>query len=363
MSGQQLNRTKTSLFFTRNTSSELRNQIQESFQVLEIKSHEKYLGLPSFIGRSKNTAFSELKRQVWRKMTGWKEKLLSHGGREILIKAIAQSIPTYTMSVFKLHDSLCQDLNSMFSNFWWGHHDKSRKAHWVSWNMLCKSKEVGGLGFRDLKSFNLALLAKQGWRLLHQPHSLIFQVLKAKYFPHYEFLEANAGYRPSYAWRSIASTRPVLKLGLRWHIGDVKSVRITKDPWLPLSSSFRSLSALNNLNSNERVSVLINEATHSWNIEAIHGLFSEWEASIICSIPLPPRPKLDRLLWNGTKSGIFTVKSAYFFTDERPSSCKGWRGFHGGERSRILEIPVVHAYSTEGEVFFVETKPEHPPNK
>jgi hypothetical protein len=107
VSGQQLNRTKTSLFFTRNTSSELRNQIQESFQVLEIKSHGKYLGLPSFIGRSKNTAFSELKRQVWRKMTGWKEKLLSHGGREILIKAIAQSIPTYTMSVFKLPDSLC----------------------------------------------------------------------------------------------------------------------------------------------------------------------------------------------------------------------------------------------------------------
>jgi hypothetical protein len=119
-------------------------------------------------------------------------------------------------------------------------------------------------------------------------------------------------HRPSYAWRSIASARPVLKLGLQWHIGDGKSVRITEDPWLPLSSSFRSLSSQNNLDSNERVSVLINEATHSGNTKAIHGLFSEWEASIICSISLLPRPKPDQLFWNDTKSGIFIVKSAYF---------------------------------------------------
>ena len=119
-------------------------------------------------------------------------------------------------------------------------------------------------------------------------------------------------HRPSYAWCSIASARTVLKLRFWWHIGDGKSVRITEDPWLPLSSSFRSLSAQKNLDSNERVSVLINEATHSWNTEAIHGLFLEWEAGIICSISLPPRPKPDQLFWNNTKSRIFIVKSAYF---------------------------------------------------
>ena len=133
----------------------------------------------------------------------------------------------------------------------------------------------------------------------------------------------------SYAWHSIAYARPVLKLGLQWHIGDGKSVRITEDPWLPRSSSFRSLSAQNNLDSNERVSVLINEATHSWNTEAIHGLFLEWEAGIICSISLPPRPKPDQLFWNNTKSRIFIVKSAYFL------QMRDWAAAKDGESSMV----------------------------
>uniref|UniRef100_A0A2N9HX16 Reverse transcriptase domain-containing protein n=1 Tax=Fagus sylvatica TaxID=28930 RepID=A0A2N9HX16_FAGSY len=282
VSGQQLNRAKTSLFFTRNTSSDMRSQIQEVFQVPEIKSHEKYLGLPSFIGRSKNAAFGELKGRVWRRMSGWKEKFLSNGGREVLIKAVAQAIPTYTMSCFKLPDELCQDLNTMFCNFWWGHHDKSKKAHWIRWKKLCTSKEVGGMGFRDLKFFNMALLAKQGWRLLQQPQSLIFRVLKAKYFPLCDFLEASIGHRPSYAWRSIASARAVLNLGLRWHIGDGKSVRITKDPWLPLSSPSYSLSAQNVVDSNDVNLVKNNETQQRKGTQDRSMDRFEWKTSTRC---------------------------------------------------------------------------------
>ena len=93
---------------------------------------------------------------------GWKGRLLSCVGREILIKAVAQATPTYTMSCFKLPNSLCKELNSMMGNFWWGQKDKERKMAWVTWEKLCTPKEEGGMGFRDLKAFNLALLAKQG---------------------------------------------------------------------------------------------------------------------------------------------------------------------------------------------------------
>ena len=120
VSGQKLNQAKTSIFFTKNTSMDMRQRIQGVFQVPKIKIHEKYLGLPSFVGCSKSTSFGELKGQVSKKINGWKEKFFSHGGREVLIKAVAQSIPTYTMSCFRLPDGLCNDLNNMFSNFWWG---------------------------------------------------------------------------------------------------------------------------------------------------------------------------------------------------------------------------------------------------
>ena len=66
------------------------------------------------------------------------------------------------MSFFQLPDSLCKELNSMVSGFWWGQRNKERKMVWVAWEKMCTPKAEGGMGFKDLKAFNLALLAKQG---------------------------------------------------------------------------------------------------------------------------------------------------------------------------------------------------------
>jgi hypothetical protein len=75
------------------------------------------------------------------------------------------------------------------------------------------------MGFRDLHLFNKALLARQGWRLLHHPQSLVCRILKAKYFPHTSFLEAQVSGNVSYIWRSICEARHVLRDGLRWRVG------------------------------------------------------------------------------------------------------------------------------------------------
>ena len=75
-----------------------------------------------------------------KKLARWKEKLLSKAGKEILIKAVAQAIPTYTMSCFKIPDSLCDNLTSMIRNFWWGQKQDERKMAWLSWEKLCVAK-------------------------------------------------------------------------------------------------------------------------------------------------------------------------------------------------------------------------------
>ena len=106
-SGQQLNRTKTVLFFSSNTTKEVQDEIKSKFGAQVIKQHEKYPRLPSLVGRNKKNTFKEIKEKLSKKLAGWKEKLLSKAGKKILIKAVAHAIPTYTMSCFKILDSLC----------------------------------------------------------------------------------------------------------------------------------------------------------------------------------------------------------------------------------------------------------------
>ena len=101
----------------------------------------------------------------------------------------------------------------MMSRFWWGQKDKEKKLAWVSWEKLCTPKSEGRMGFKDLKAFNLALLAKQGWRIKRNPHSLVHRVFKAKYFMDSPFEEAQLGRRPSYAWRSIVTEKQVIDRG------------------------------------------------------------------------------------------------------------------------------------------------------
>ena len=109
--------------------------------------HSKYLGLPFFIGRSKKQVFTTLKERVGQKLAGWKGKLLSMGGKEILIKVVAQAIPTYTMSCFQLPQGLCDDLEGMMRGFWWGQKHQEAKMVWVGWKQMCYLKSRGGGGF------------------------------------------------------------------------------------------------------------------------------------------------------------------------------------------------------------------------
>jgi hypothetical protein len=213
-SGQQLNREKTTLFFSRNTLTVDRSNIVQSTGVLSTSHYEKYLGLPALIGRSRVSTFNDIKGRKWNRINSWKEKFLSHAGNEILLKLVIQAIPTYTMSVFRLPKTLCHDINSMIGKFWWGFKKNHSKIPWMSWRGLGRKKLAGGLGYRDLVSFNTALLAKQGWRLTKSPETLAAKVFRAKYFPEGDFLGSSLGSRPSYAWRNIWGAKPLLQEGL-----------------------------------------------------------------------------------------------------------------------------------------------------
>jgi hypothetical protein len=133
----------------------------EVIGVSSTQHYEWYLGLHAIIGRSKSSTFSGIKSKIWAKINRWKEKFISHAGKEILIKAVLQAMPTYTMNVFFLPKGFTKDLNSLLARFWWGHKGKDKSVPWMKWSHMGVSKDRGGLGYRDLFAFNLALLVKQ----------------------------------------------------------------------------------------------------------------------------------------------------------------------------------------------------------
>lgn len=108
-----------------------------------------------------------------------------------LLKAVVQSLPTYVMSVFLLPRILFDELERMMNSFWWGKGDMSISVlRWKNCSKLSLSKHSGGLGFRRIHEYNIALLAKQSWRLVSDPHSLVSKVLKSRYYPRGNFFNA-----------------------------------------------------------------------------------------------------------------------------------------------------------------------------
>ncbi|CAL1354783.1 unnamed protein product [Linum trigynum] len=215
------------------------------------------------------------------------------------------------MLSFRLPTTSCRRMNGQLSQYWWASQDKVKGIHWLSWPAICVSKFRGGLGFRDFDLFNIAMLAKQAWKLLLAPTSTLARMYKARYHPHCDFLHTTTGSRPSWAWQGVLAGRELLLKGLRWQVGCGTAIRILEDPWLPTSPpSSPSLLPGVHLPS-LYVASLIDPLTRQWNIQLLQSYFTLASVHSILSIPIPLTPRPDRYIWHYSKTGQYSVKSGY----------------------------------------------------
>ncbi|GMI84759.1 hypothetical protein HRI_002145200 [Hibiscus trionum] len=232
-SGHCIKFSKSSVYFSSNVIDANENDVCRVLAVQMQTCLDKYLGLPSMVGRNKKRSLTFMAEKCSKSLSTWSPRLLSMGGKEVYIKAVLQALPLYAMSVFLLPKSPCQDLQAKFVKYWWQKKTDKKGIHWCSWSELCVLKEDDGMSFRDMGKFNIALLAKQGWRIIINPTSLVARILKAKYFPTVNFMHSRVGSNPSYILRSIWASKRTLELGLFWRVDAGRSVSIWNDYWLP----------------------------------------------------------------------------------------------------------------------------------
>ncbi|XP_019199918.1 PREDICTED: uncharacterized protein LOC109193531 [Ipomoea nil] len=180
-------------------------------------------------------------------------------GKEILLKSVAQSIPTFSMSVFLIPDTVCLSIQRTMNKYWWGT-GMDRGIHWKAWDKLSIPKKYGGMGFKDLKNFNLAMLGKQAWRLLTSPDTLVAKVYKARYYPNTTFIDVKIGGYPSHSWRSIMAAHDMVVARTDMPV-ELKHAKVVG---------------------------LIDEQTATWDPHILADLFDEEDLSRILRIPVSP---------------------------------------------------------------------------
>ena len=115
------------------------------------------------------------------RLSSWSNKLLSFGGRLVLLKSVLSSLPVYFLSFFKAPAGIISSIESLFKKKFWGGGEDHRKMAWIKWDFICLPKEDGGLGVRRVGAFNVSLLGKWCWRMLVDKEGLWYRVLKARY--------------------------------------------------------------------------------------------------------------------------------------------------------------------------------------
>ncbi|XP_074301425.1 uncharacterized protein LOC141632812 [Silene latifolia] len=308
-SGQLVSLAKTTVSFSKGIPLQKRSNLATRLGIVEVQEQERYLGLPTVVGKLKKVLTDILRDKLSKRLSGWRGKILSRAGKEVLIKAVTNSLPTYVMSIFKIPVNFCDELKSLISRFWWGFEEGKKGISWVAWSRLCQSKSRGGMGFRDFYLFNMALLGKQVWRLLTEPDGLWARVMRARYYPEGDIMTAELGSAPSYTWRGIVEARRVLDSGWRRRVGDGLGIRVWRDAWLPETQTGRVLSPL--VPGKELMTVakpLDNGG--GWNESLLAELFLPFECERIKRIRVSSSRPPDDWFWVGEKDGVFTVKSA-----------------------------------------------------
>jgi hypothetical protein len=321
-SGQKVSLSKSKVFFSPNVNPNLRHQMCGILGVSSTPNLGKYLGFPLRSNGRSTRDFDFVVEKVQAKLSSWKGKLLSPAGRVVLVQSVTSAIPAYYMQNVALPSRICTKLDKINRDFLWGSTDEKKKMHMVSWEKVCRPKNLGGLGLYATKSRNIALLAKLNWRVMEESDSLWAKTLVSKYCPNGIMDEKLVTRRSgSSNWKGLKIGHEVFKRGIRWVVNNGHDISFWHDLWVgdkPLRSFVYG--PLSPLEDSFRVSDVL-ESVSMWDFSKIslhipHITREAIKAITVCST----RPIADRRVWD-SNGGDFNLGKAYSLACKSFDAC------------------------------------------
>ena len=272
----------------------------------------KYLGLPISPGLLHAKDFAPVVAKVGNRVLPWRGRYNTNAGKVALINSCLSSLPLFLMGFYRLTDGVHAGFDKHRGGFYWNSADNKRKYRLVKWQLMCKPKNLGGLGIINTRVMNICLLIKWWWKIMTVGADVLwFSILKAKYFPNSNPMFAPAR-RGSQFWKALVKVRPIFLEHVKFCVGNGSAVRFWLDWWsgdAPLAVSFPVLFSYC---PNPQISIA-EVAANNWDLAFRRALspeeLEEWQ-SLSALFPVLSE-EADSVVWPLTASGIFSVKSLY----------------------------------------------------
>ena len=190
-----------------------------------------YLGLPMYFRKLFNKDWKIIEQRIEKRLSGWKGKLLTSGGRLVLINSVLSSLPMFMMSFFELPKGVLQKIDCFRSRFFWQNDQHKKKYRLVKWEILCQPRDQGGLGIQNLEIQNKCLLSKWLFKLLNED-GLWQELLRNKYIKDKTLGSCQKKPMDSHFWKSLMNVKDCF-LGLgHFNVKDGTQTRFWSDTWL-----------------------------------------------------------------------------------------------------------------------------------
>ncbi|GJT61775.1 RNA-directed DNA polymerase, eukaryota [Tanacetum coccineum] len=283
----------------------------------------RYLGVMVGECSSRLKAWDDIILKLRSRLSKWKVKTLSIGGRLTLLKSVLGASPIYSMSIFKVPRGVLKAMEAIRSRFFNGADQSEKKITWVAWDKVLASKENGGLGVSSFFALNRALLLKWVWRFVSQDGSLWCQVIRALY-------GSSVGSHPTHFssnWCSIMRDLHKLKekgfdfwSHCKKRIGNGTDTSFWSDCWIgdmPLRAKFPRLFALE-LDKEASVAIKLNSPVDISFRRNVRGGLEQQQMVVLNSMlePVSLSNSCDRWFCDLTSDGDFRVKEVRNFIDD-----------------------------------------------